>query len=96
MGREENREENIDLGTAMGSLDVQICYIKLILHKGIGFKGRMYWQFIVLLSYRQWLLFYTDNVCSCFLLLVCIFFFIIKKWKHTLKKMINKIILINN
>ena len=40
MGREENREENIDLGTAMGSLDVQICYIKLILHKGIGFKGQ--------------------------------------------------------
>lgn len=40
MQREKNREENIDLGTAMGSLDLQVCYIKLILHKGIGFKGQ--------------------------------------------------------
>ena len=64
-------------------------------------RGRMYWQFIILLSYRHWLLFYTDNVCSSFLLLVCMFcfasylyfFFTIKKWKHTLKKIINKIII---
>ena len=40
MRREENREENIDLSTAMGSLDLQVCYIKLILHKRIGFKGQ--------------------------------------------------------
>ena len=36
------KRKNIDLGTVMGSLALQICYIKLILHKELVLRDKMY------------------------------------------------------